>query len=286
MIQSALIPALLLCATTTLAQTAASAPAGCGQLVSIETHDRTTTKYSLAGPAAASTSGAPITLLLLIGGSGMIALDDQACQHALSRNSLVRMRPALHAVGIATALVDVPSDISGTDGLAGLRVTSEHADDLGKIISDLRQRTKGTVWVVGHSRGSLSAANAAVRLSGLAAPDGVVLMSAMMSGEPRGKKAWTSQSVFDLPLEALKIPLLMIGHVADNCPRSLASAMPRVIAKTQSSRPQEALINGGPVPPGRAINLSACEVGEPHDFVEQDAILAAGITRFVRGEKF
>lgn len=286
MIQSALIPALLLCATTTLAQTAANAPAGCGKLVSIETHDRTTTKYSLSGPSAAPTSGAPITLLLLIGGGGIIALDDQACQHALSRNSLVRMRPALHAAGIATALLDVPSDISGGDGLAGLRVTSEHASDLGKIIADLRQRTQGAVWVVGHSRGSLSAANAAARLSGLAAPDGVVLMSAMMSGEPRGKKAWTSQTVFDLPLEALKMPLLMIGHLADNCPRSLASAMPRVIAKTQSSRSQAALISGGPIAPGRSIDLSACEVGEPHDFVEQEVVLAAGITRFVRGEKF
>ena len=285
--QAALLLSLLLSAASTLAQTAPGAQAACGKLVRVATHDGTTTAYAFAGPSGGSAAqGAPITLLLLIGGGGHMALDEQGCPHALSRNSLIRMLPNWHEAGLLTALVDAPSNISGNDGLAGLRVTPEHAQDLGKIIADLRQRTQGAVWVVGHSRGSLSAANAAVRLSGPAVPDGVVLLSAMMSGEPRGKKFWVSQTVQELALERLKMPLLMIGHVADNCPRSLPFLMQQVIAKSPSVRAQEVQISGGPIAPGRGISLSACEVGEPHDFVEQQAIVAAGIARFVRGNPF
>ena len=196
------------------------------------------------------------------------------------------MRPLLHPAGVATALVDAPSDMQSDEGLGGFRIAAGHADDLGKVIADLRTRSGGAVWIIGHSRGTLSAANAAARLAGPSAPDGVVLMSAMMVGDMKARKSWVAHTVFSLDLDTIKTPVLMIGHAADNCVRSPADLMNNVTAKTRGARQQVVTVMGGPVRPGRSPNLAACEVREPHDFVDQEAEVAAGIVRFMRGGNY
>jgi hypothetical protein len=60
---------------------------------------------------------------------------------------------------------------------------------------------------VGTSRGTISAVNATARLSGLSAPAGM-LTSALMSGQSKAKKGWVAQTVFDLPLEAIRLVLV------------------------------------------------------------------------------
>lgn len=270
-----------------IAQPNAVPPAGgCGEVVTIETHDRTTTRYTLARAQGAPAQGARIALVLLVGGGGNLNLDDKGCPRSLSRNVLMRMLPLFHGAGFVTALVDAPSDSLGGDGLAEFRITPQHADDLAKVIIDVRTRTSGSVWLVGHSRGTISAANAAARLSGPAAPGGMVLMSAMMSGDARARKVLAKQAVFDLPLEAIKTPVLVVGHAADNCDRSPAGLMENITARTQGVREQVATVSGGPIKPGRTPNLSACEVREPHDYVDQEAEVAAGIVRFIRGGSY
>jgi pimeloyl-ACP methyl ester carboxylesterase len=172
-----LIAVLLLLASATggsFAQPNVSPPAnGCGEVMTIETHDRTTTRYSLARAQGAPAQDARIARVLLVGGGGTLNLDDKGCPRSLSGNVLMRMRPLFHGAGFVTVLVDAPSDSSGGDGLAGFRTAPQHADDLGRVIVDVRTRTNGSVWLVGHSRGTISAANAAARLSGPAAPDGM-----------------------------------------------------------------------------------------------------------------
>jgi hypothetical protein len=193
------------------------------------------------------------------------------------------MRPFFHAAGFVTALVDAPSDQRGEDGLAGFRTAPGHAEDLGRVIADLRTRTKGPVWLLGHSRGTISAANAAARLAGPAAPDGLVLLSPMMVGEASRRRNFVAQTVFDPPLGAIAMPVLVIGHEADNCVRSPARQIGEITARTRSPRRQSVVLTGGPIAPGRAPNIGDCGPGEPHDFVAQEAELAAGILRFVVG---
>ena len=158
--------ALLLVSATaaSLAQSNAAPQAdGCGEVVTIETHGRTTTRYALAHPQGAPAQGGRIALVLLVGGGGHLDLDDKGCPRALTGNSLVRSLPHFHGAGFVTALVDAPSDHPGEDGLAGLRITTQHADDLGKVIADVRTRTNAPAWLVGTSRGTISAVNAAAR---------------------------------------------------------------------------------------------------------------------------
>lgn len=252
----------------------------CGEVLPIATHGDSQTRYAFVPP-----KNIPITLLLLAGGSGYVNLDDGGCARALKGNSLIRSIPIFHALGFGTALVDAPTDFQGEDGLGGFRIAPEHAEDLGKIIVDLRARTKGLVWVVGTSRGSISAVNAAARLSGPAAPDGVVLTSALMLGDSRARKDWVAHTVFDLPLEEIRVPLLVVGHAADNCTRSPANRMGDIVARVNGVRKQAVMVSGGP---GKAgfTNLAACEGRSPHGFITQEDEVATGIANFVRGEKY
>lgn len=276
------LPFLLFAATAT-AQSAG--PAVCGDPVTIDTHRSTTTRYSIASPPAASADGPRIALVLLAGGGGHLDLDDQGCPRALTGNSLVRSVPRFHAAGFATALVDAPSDHTGEDGLGGFRIEPEHAEDLGKVIADTRRRTGGAVWLVGTSRGAISAVNAAARLSGASAPDGVVLTSPVTSGRSGGRKSWVAQSVFDLPLDAIRVPVLVVGHAEDKCVRSPPGLLRDVTARTNGVREQVVVVTGGPGRSGGA-DVDACVGRSPHGFIEQEDQVAAGIARFVRGGEF
>lgn len=255
-----------------VAQQAAVPPEVCGDVVTLETHNRTTTRYALARPQTASTQGGPIALVLLVGGGGHLNLDDKGCPQALKGNSLVRSAPFFHESGFITALVDSPSNYTGDEGLAGFRVSPQHANDLGRVIADLRERTKAAVWVVGTSRGAISAANAASRLSGPSAPEGVVLTSPLMVGSSRAKLVWVAHTVFDLPLNAIKQPVLVVGHAADRCLRSPANLIGRIVERTNGVREQ--------------VVLDACEGRTPHGFLDQEAGVAAGIARFIRGGSY
>jgi len=266
-----------------------AAPAGaaepCGEVVTVETHGRTTTRYALAGPPEPPPAGGRVALVLLPGGGGHLDLDAQGCPRALAGNSLVRKLPLLHGAGFVTALVDAPSDHPGDEGLGGFRVTRDHADDLGRVIADVRRRTRGPVWLIGTSRGAISAANAAARLAASGGPDGLVLTSAVMSGGTGGQRPYVRQTVFDADLEAIRVPVLVVGHAADSCLRSPATMMERITARTSGAREQVVTVTGGPG--GRALaSLDACQGRSPHGFVDQEAEVVAGIARFIRGERY
>jgi hypothetical protein len=266
-----------------LAQSKGTSARVCGEVVTLATHDRTTTRYALAGPKEAP-AGDRVALVLLVGSGGDLDLDDRGCPRALKGNSLVRSLPYFHAEGFFTALVDVPSDHRGEEGLAGFRTSSDHAADLGLVITDVRRRTSGSVWVVGTSRGTISAANVASRFTSLATPDGLVLTSAVTSGSRSGRRAWVSQTVFDLKLDAIRSPVLVVGHADDQCARTPPDLMRDIAAKTRGSRQQVVVVKGGPgLPAGTQAGLDACEGRTPHGFIEQEAEVAAGIARFIRG---
>ena len=251
----------------------------CGEVVTLQTHDGTTTRYALTVP-----QGAKASLVLLAGGGGFLELDAQGCARKLKGNSLVQSQELFQREGFATALVDAPSDYQSNEGLGGFRAQAEHAQDIGKVIADLRARVPGPVWVVGTSRGAISAANAAARLADGVAPDGVVLTSAVTVGTTGGRMPWTAQTVHDVPLERIRVPFLLLGHADDACTRSPASAMGGVADRIKASPKQVVTVTGGPG--GRNTGLAACEGRSPHAYIGQEAEVAAGIARFIRTGRY
>lgn len=259
--------------TSFLLVLAANSALACGELVALPTHDGTTTRYALVVPPSAKAA-----LVLLPGGGGHLDLDDQGCPRKLKGNSLVRSQALFHAQGFATALVDAPSDHAGEDGLGGFRAQAAHAEDLGKVIADVRARVKGRVWLVGTSRGTISASNAASRLADV---DGVVLTSPVTFGTARGRKAWTAQTVHDNRIEDIRAPLLVISHSRDECFRSPPAGARGIADRYKGPRSQVAVISGGASGKG-----DTCEGLSPHGFAGMEAEVAAGIARFVRGETY
>jgi hypothetical protein len=252
---------------------ASSAALACGELVTLQTHDGTTTRYALSVP-----QNAQGTLVLLAGGGGHLDLDAQGCARKLKGNSLVRSQALFHAEGFATALVDAPSDHAGEHGLGGFRAQAAHAADLGRVSADVRARVKGPVWIVGTSRGAISAANAASRPADL---DGVVLTSPVTVGTARGRYAWTAQTVHDNRIEDIRVPLLVVSHSADGCFRSPPAAAQGIADRYQGPRAQVAVVSGGTA--GRG---DACAGRSPHGFTGMEAEMAAGIARFARGGRY
>jgi len=135
---------------------------------------------------------------------------------------------------------------------------------------------------MGHSRGTLSAANAASRLVGPQAPDGLVLVSAMLQGESSRRRPWVAQTVLDTAVQAFRGPMLLVGHVADNCARSLPEQLDTLAQGSAAARLQVFRLTGGARSVGRTPSLATCEVNEPHDLVGQDGEFVEGVLRFVR----
>lgn len=259
-----------------------AAPIGkCGQLISLSGHEGSTLNYTLAGPSA----GAKAALVLLPGGGGYLNLDREGCPERLKGNSLVRKQSLFHEKAFLTALVDASSDYQGNAGLAGFRIHKDHAEDIGKVIADLRKRTALPVWLVGTSRGAISAANAASRLSGVFAPNGLILTSPVTSGFEGGRKPWVAQTVFSKDLQAIRIPFLVVVHADDMCIRTPPDLAPRVIGESGSPRGQSVAVSGGPGWSG-GQSVEACKGRSPHGFLDQEADVVAGIARFIGGQKY
>jgi hypothetical protein len=233
-----------------LAQSKTTSAKVCGKVVALKTHDGTTTRYALAGPKEAP-AGDRIALVLLVGGGG----------------DLEPRRPGLSARAVRQLAGALPPALSrrGLRHRAGRRAVGSPGRGRAGRIQDV-------VGVVGTSRGTISAANVALRFTSLATPDGVVLTSAVTSGSRSGRKAWVSQTVFDLKLHAIRR-------------RCSLSATPRISAR--GSRQRVVLVKVGPgLPAGAQAGLDGCEGRTPHGFVQQEAEVAAGIARFVRGGSY
>jgi dienelactone hydrolase len=149
-------------------------------------------------------------VILLAGGDGSLDLSETGSIRALANNLLVRTRAAYAAAGWLVALPDLPLDI--WRARPGSRVSAEHAADLGQVVALLR-REAPHVAVVGTSMGSLSAANAAARLAGAAAPDALVLTSGLLAS---GNGSLNVED--NIPgLRAARLPILLLHHRHDGC---------------------------------------------------------------------
>jgi hypothetical protein len=171
---------------------------------------------------------APIAVLMLFtGGDGRLNLAIGQLNTG-SPNFLVRTRYHFAAERYVVAVVDAASDFLAhnhadtTDangfphgsGLLGHRLPNrlhgdKHLQDLTAVMSDLRARYPALpLWAVGTSRGTVSAAVAAVAV--IPPPDGVVLTSSL-----------TGPSAFEdlngVNLETVGVPALIVSHRDDGC---------------------------------------------------------------------
>ncbi len=232
---------------------------------------------SLSNPAAAAevlqvkaTSGSKLralltgnpdtaraNVILLTGGNGVLKISGKGEIKKPTDNFLVRTRQLFANAGFVAAVVDAPLDRRKAPGLlGGFRASAEHADDLGKVVKKLQALNGKPVIVIGTSRGTVSAANVAVRdTSGnvIAA----VLTSSLVKPNKRGK------IITDLQLNTLKVPVLFVHNKGDKCKVTLLAGVEAVVKKLKKNGVKAELI----VVSSKKKTGRNCGGNSPHGFL-------------------
>lgn len=155
--------------------------------------------------------------VLFPGSGGLIQLRSENGKPRFSQgNFLVRSRSEFIKRGVAAAIIDAPSDQQGGWGMTDeFRLGDSHFTDISAVIDDLGKRFPGVpVFLVGTSRGTISAAALGARLGPL--PAGAILTSTMFRQAPKkSKEPGPGLSNFDFA--TIKIPVLFTHHVSDQC---------------------------------------------------------------------
>jgi len=148
------------------------------------------------------------TLVLFAGGKGRLKISNEGIKK--KGNFLVRSRELFAGQGFNVAIVDKPEDRSS---LKGFRTTGAHVKDIAGVISFLRERHKHKpLWLVGTSRGTISAAKSAAQLHNTNGPDGIVLTASVTESSNSG-----ADTLRDVDLSKITAPTLVVHHKHDEC---------------------------------------------------------------------
>jgi hypothetical protein len=249
---------LLISIAITFAALASPAQAQVAQsVVDIPTRPGVTQRLLLLEPPAPKAA-----VVLFAGGHGGLQLSPEGALAWGKGNFLIRSRQLFAEQGLLVAVIDAPSDRQSPPFLAGFRQTPEHAADVKAVIAALREKSKLPVWLIGTSRGTQSAAYVAHTLDGRDAPDGIVLSSTVLH-DPR------SRGVLAMPIERLRLPVLVVHHEQDGCSVCSFNDVPALMAKL-SAAPKKALLSFK----GGDNQGDPCEAFAYHGFngIERDVI--------------
>jgi len=183
------------------------------------------------------------------------------------------MRETLRRSGFAVAVIAPPSDRERLD--SWFRKSAEHTQDIHKVITYLRERYPGKLYLHGHCLGSLSVASVATRLKSDRI-SGLILSSTRSSG-PAG-------AVTDFERGAVSVPVLLVQHAEDSCPYTLPNSVGRVKAFYQNSAPKVDLITvtGGD---GKVAMKQRCKNGF-HGFRGMQTDTAQAIASWLQNKEF
>lgn len=207
-----------------------------------------------------------VAAVLFTGGGGSVGL-----QRGIPKpgaNFLVRSRKLFLEQGIATAVIDVPSDVGSMSD--GFRSSARHARDVAAVLADLKQRFAGVrVFLVGTSRGTVSAAHAAAALGSEVA--GVALTSSVFKSSRGG-----GAGLMGFDYASIASSVLLVHHVDDACP-----ATPYWEAKSLSKKYPLVSVSGGD--PARS---DPCEPFSAHGYLGREAPTVSAISRWMLGLEF
>ena len=195
-------------------------------------------------------------VILFKGGSGTPINYDEGEDLRFVDNFLVRSAPLFARAGFVTAVADAPSDRSG--GMDDhFRSSKAHHADIKASVDFLVEEGAREVFLIGTSRGTLSAA---------------YLASVMTHANVKGYVLTASLEDVVFYTEKIKRPVLMAHHADDECRvTTLTGARAAYRTITKSPRKHFVTVSGGDPPRSRACGpLSA------HGFlgVERETVVA------------
>lgn len=208
------------------------------ELKQIDTRPGVTLRFVFSSP-----SNPKAALILFPGGDGRNMFAISGAGIKLGGNFVVRNMPQFVQQGFAAAIIDVPSD--EVSGMAPVfRVSSEHAQDISKLMEYLGTQGLNSVYFVGTSNGTISenylgTAIKEPRLKG-------IVLTSTITGTPR---TLVSSAFNTIALNKISVPVLIVHHHDDGCseaPFAAAFALPAKM--TSSPRVDLIEVRGGSPP--------------------------------------
>jgi hypothetical protein len=204
-------------------------------------------------------------VILLVGGAGQAWLKAENPQKR-SGNFLFRSADIFVQHGLLAAIPDTPSD---QRELWNFRSSADHAADMAAVARELRRRGAPSVWMVGTSMGTVSAAHVAVRAekTGAGVYDGIVLTSSIVR-----QSRVSLESALETKLEDIRLPVLLVRHKHDTCFASLPGGADDIFERLTASSRKEIIEFEG----GAEAKSEPCEAFAPHGFfgLEEQAVKA------------
>jgi pimeloyl-ACP methyl ester carboxylesterase len=202
--------------------------------------------------------GATATVILLPGGAG--GFGSPVDGKPSGNNFLVRSRDYFADAGLNVAVMSRATDKTDLDYPD--RIAPEHMVDIQKLVAYLKTDSGLPVWLVGTSRGTVSATAAAIAF-GNAELAGIVLTSSVVDYKKAG-------AIPKRDLAAIKIPVFVLHHENDACKVCKPQEVPAIIQGLKNA-PFKKLVmaKGGANPTG-----DACESFHYHGYIgmEQEAV--------------
>jgi hypothetical protein len=219
------------------------------EIVTLQPREGVTQSFLLNAPAKQPTAVA----VLFPGSYGNIRLRMEAGQIKLGEgNFLVRSRKYFVDDGLATAVIDVPSDQAG--GMDDrFRLGDKHAADVAAVVAELKKRfADAPIFLVGTSRGTISAAAAGRVLADRIA--GVLLTSTLFNAARSG------QGLSGFDFSTIRVPVLFVHHIDDGC-----TVTPYRNAKSLATQFPLITVHGGDTP-----RSDPCEAFSAHGYLGRE----------------
>lgn len=212
-----------------------------------------------------SVEGATATVLLFPGGGGGFGRLENGRPN--SRNFLVRSVPLFLAQGLNVAIIGKPGDKKELDYAD--RITDAHMTDVRKVIEFVKGQSSAPVWLMGTSRGTVSATAAAIHLKPQIA--GLVLTSSVVNYSKPG-------AVPKQDLAAITVPVLVVHHSKDACAVCRPHEVPAIL-RGLANAPVKKLVmeDGGANPSG-----DPCEALHWHGFIGMEPQVVDTIGSWIR----
>ena len=214
------------------------------------------TRPGVTQPVYVTFAAKPAASLVLFPGSDGI--------HAKQvRNFLVRIAPDLIAQGFTVLVFDAPSDHA--DGMAWpFRASADHAIDIAAVVDLAKSHSPAPVWLIGTSRGSVSAA------------DGAAALGKRISGVVLTSSVW-AQGMAAIPLEKIVVPVLVVHNRDDGCRDSPFSGVDSAMVRMTGAPVRQFLaVSGG------MSRSDACQAMSPHGYLGIEAQVMAPMADWIR----
>jgi hypothetical protein len=184
-----------------------------------------------------------------------------------SGNFLSRAREFFHAEGFNVVVAYRPSDLAGLE--YDYRTSRAHITEIEKVLSFAKKEFGQPIWLIGTSRGSVSATAAAIAL-GPTQVQGLVLTSSVTS---KKDGAIGSQAI-----ATLQMPTLVVHHKNDACHICVPAEAAKIVdSLTAAPIKRFVMIEGGANPQGET-----CAAKHWHGFINFEKETVNVITSWIK----